>query len=118
MVFIGNTAPYHITQPSTDNDVQMVYHTATMATLTCSLNVTIPSSMIITWTHNNTINVPANQTSTAGSTTTLTIENPQSSDAGVYQCVFNDVHGSGWVLRRNIILLITGMLVYGPYSNN
>ena len=117
MVFTGNTAPYHITQPSTDNDVQIVSPTATMATLTCSLNVTIPSSVVITWTHNNTI-IPVNQTSTAGSTTTLTIENPQSSDDGVYQCVFNDVAGSGWVLARNIILLITGMLVYGPYSNN
>ena len=108
MVFTGNTAPYHITQPSTDNDVQIVSPTATMATLTCSLNVTIPSHAVVFWMHNNTINVPLSQVSTAGSTTTLTIENPQSSDDGVYQCVFNDVAGSGWTLRRNILLLITG----------
>ena len=106
---LGNTAPFHITQPSTDNDVQIVSPTATMATLTCSLNVTIPSSIIITWIHNNTITVPNNQTSTAGSTTTLTIENLHSSDAGVYQCVFNDPFGSGWILIRNIMLLIIGI---------
>ena len=82
-----------------------------MATLRCSLNVTIPSSAVVTWIHNNTIIVPDNQVSTAGSTTTLTIENLQSSDAGVYHCNFNDVFGSGWMLRRNIMLLITGMLV-------
>ena len=111
-IFTGNTAPFHITQPSTHNDVQIVSPTATMATLTCSLNVTIPSRMIITWTHNNTITIPINQVSTAGSTTTLTIGNPQSSDDGVYQCVFNDAVDSGWVLRRYIILLITGSYSY------
>ena len=118
MVSTGNVAPYNITQPSTDNDVQIVSPTATMATLTCSLNGTIPSSAVVFWTHNNTITIPFNQTSTSGNTTTLTIENPLSSDDGVYQCVFNDVVGSGWTLRRSIILLIIGMLVYGPYSNN
>ena len=118
MVFTGNTAPYHITQPSTDNYVQIVSPTATMATLTCSLNVTVPSRMIITWNHNGSVVVTITPDATSGNTTTLTIKNPQSSDAGVYECVFNDVVNSGWVLRRNIILLITGMLVYGPYSNN
>ena len=109
MIFTGSTAPFHITQPSTDNDVQIVSPTATMATLICLLNVTIPSRAVVTWTHNNTINVPDSQVSTTDSSTTLTIENPQSSDGGVYECVFNDVHGSEWTVRRNIILLITGM---------
>ena len=108
-MFTGSTAPFHITQPSTDNDVQIVSSTATMATLTCSLNVTIPSRAVVTWTHNVTINVPLSQVSTTGSTTTLTIENPQSSDAGVYECAVNDVGGSEWTVRRNIILLVTGM---------
>ena len=102
---LGNEAPYNITQPSTDDDVQIVSPTATMATLTCSLNDTIPSSVMITWTHNNTI-IPINQTATTGNTTTLTIENPQSSDAGVYHCVFNDV--AGYTLRRRIIFLTSG----------
>ena len=82
-----------------------------MATLTCSLNITIPSGARVFWIHNITITLSDNQTSIAGSTTTLTIENLQSSDAGVYQCSFNDVFASGWILRRNIMLLITGMLV-------
>ena len=111
MIFTGSTPPFHITQPSTDNDVHIVSPTATMATLRCSLNVTIPFGSVVTWTHNNTITIPINQTSTTGSTTTLTIENPQSSDDGVYQCVINDVDGSRWTVRRNIILLITG--IYG-----
>ena len=85
-----------------------------MAILTCLLNVTIPSSTVVSWIHNTANLIPASQVSTAGSTTTLTIENLQSSDDGVYQCVFNDTAGSGWVLRRNSILLIAGMLACGP----
>ena len=73
-----------------------------MATLTCSLNVTIPSSMTVTWLHNGTIIMtPPNEVLTAGSNTTLVVRNPQSSDAGVYQCVFND-SVNGWMLSRNI----------------
>ena len=81
-----------------------------MATLTCSLNVTIPSDAVVFWRHNNTNLIPASQVSTTGSTTTITIEDLQSSDAGVYQCTFNDTVGSGWVLRSNIMLLIAGIL--------
>ena len=110
MVFTGNTAPFHVTQPSTDYDVQIVSSTATMANLTCSLNVTIPSSVVVIWKHNT---IPADEVTQAGNTTTLLIENPQPSDAGVYQCVFNDdtVGGVGWILKRNIRLLITGMFI-------
>ena len=108
-MYTGSTAPFHITQPSTDDDVQIISSTAIMATLTCSLNVTIPSTALVTWVHNNTVTVPGSQVSTAGSTTTLTIRNLQSSDAGVYQCDFNDIFGSKWILRRNIMLLIIGM---------
>ena len=107
MVFTGNTAPYHITQPSTDYDVQIVSSTATMANLICSLNVTIPSSVVVIWIHNSII-IPSGLTQT-GNTTTLLIENLQPSDAGVYQCVFDD---GEWILRRNIRILIVGMLIY------
>ena len=111
MVFTGNTAHYHITQPSTDNDVQIVSPTATMATLTCSLNITIPSTVIVFWTHNDTLFIDrSSQITTAGNTTTLLIEDLQPSDAGDYECVFNDVIGSGWTLRRNIRLVVAGML--------
>ena len=104
-MFIGSAAPYHITQPSTDNDVQIVSPNATM-TITCSLNITIPSTVIVTWSHNTSLIADL---TTAGSTTTQLIENLQPSDAGVYQCVFNDAVGSGWVLQRNIRLIITGI---------
>ena len=87
-MFTGNTAPYHITQPSTDNDVQIVSPTATMATLICSLNITIPSTVIVAWLHNNTNFVNSRQITQTGNTTTLLIQNLQPSDAGDYQCVF------------------------------
>ena len=102
MLLTGNTAPYHITQPSTDNDVQIVSPTATMATLTCSLNVTIPSTVIIRWTYNNGNLMAGNIT---GNTARIQIQNPT---AGVYQCVFNDILG-GWTIRRNIRLVIAGI---------
>ena len=113
MISAGNTAPYHITQPLTDNNVQIVSPTATMATLTCSLNITIPFGMFITWDHNGSIattasNKNAMQTSHS---TTLLIENPQSSDAGLYRCTFNNAVNDGWVLRRNIRLSFTSMFL-------
>ena len=89
----------------------MSYHTVTFrkstnsVQLMCSLNIDIPSSMTVIWTHNGSIvmTTPPNEVSTAGNTTTLVIENPQSSDAGVYQCVFNDTVDQ-WILRRNVSL--------------
>ena len=110
-MFTGSTAPYHFTQPSTDNDVQIVSPTATMTNITCSLNITIPLSTIVIWSHNGGIaTIAANRNAIRSShSTTLQIDNPQSLDAGVYQCVFNDVIGSGWTLRRNIRLFITGI---------
>jgi len=109
----GNTAPYHFTQPSTDNDVQIVSSTATMAIMSCSLNITTPSNVIISWRHNGSlVNLrPPNNATQTGNTTTLLIGNLQPSDAGVYQCILNSPT-IGWVLRRNIILFITGMFVH------
>ena len=109
MVSTGNTAPYYITQPLADNDVQIISPTATMATLTCSLNITIPFGMFITWDHNGNIATIASNKNTiqTSHSTTLLIENPQSSDAGLYRCTFNNAVNDGWVLRRHIRLLIT-----------
>ena len=106
--YIGNGAPYNITQPLLDNDVQIVSPTAPMTTLTCSLNVIIPSTVTVTWLHNGSvvITTPPNG---ADSTTTLEIGDLQPSDAGVYQCVFNDT--AGYVLRRSTTLLIVGKLL-------
>ena len=108
MLFTGNKAPYHITQPSTDYDVQIVSSTATMANLTCSLNITISSSVVAFWLSTSNSNTRAIQ---GGNGTTLLLENLQQSNASIYQCVFKDVSDSGWTLRRNIRLIITSMCV-------
>ena len=110
-MLLGNTAPFHITRPSTDNDVQIVSPTATMATLTCSLNVTIPPSMVVLWLHNGSTITATDRMAQDGNTTTLLIGSPQPSDAGVYQCVFNDTVDTGWILRRNRQIITRGSYV-------
>ena len=110
VVSTGTTAPFHITQPSTDNDVQIVSPTATMASVTCSLNITIPSTVIVVWLNNTNLITDLSQITTAGNITTLLIQNFRPSDAGDYECIFNDAVGSGFTVRRNIRLVIAGML--------
>ena len=104
----GNTAPFHITEPLIDDYVQIVSTTVTMVSIRCSLNITIPSSMIIQWTHNTDI-ITSNGLSRTGNTATL-IRNFQPSYVGNYQCIFNDAVG-GWMLRRNVRLYINGMFI-------
>ena len=113
MATTGNTAPYHFTQPSTDNDVQIVSPTATMTSITCSLNITIPSTVIVVWSHSGSIATTASNKNAIKTShgTTLLIENPRSSDTGVYQCTLHNV-ASGWILKRNIRLFITSMFLY------
>ena len=70
--------------------------------LMCTLNIIIPPSVTVTWSHNQNpflIIEPPNEVVTAGNTTTLIIGDPQPSDAGVYHCVFE-----GLMLERIIIL--------------
>ena len=74
------------------------------ADITCSLNITIPSSVTVTWLHDGNVRLSSNQTIQSGDSTTLLIENLQLPDAGVYQCIFNDT--SGWILKRNTTLEI------------
>ena len=105
----GDTVPYHITQPSTNHYVQTIFlpTTVTTADITCSLNITIPSSVTVTWLYDGNVTLSSsNQTIQSGDSTTLLIENPQLSDAGVYQCIFNDTYTSGWILKRNTTLEI------------
>ena len=87
-----------------------------MAMLTCSLNVTIPSSVTVSWVHNSTITIPSSEVTQDDNTTTLQIESPQSSDAGVYQCVFSDT--AGYVLRRNTILIILSKFLSCLYTSH
>ena len=79
-----------------------------MASVTCSLNITIPSTVTVLWTYNNNV-IPV-QPPPPGNTTTLIIRNFQPSDAGVYECVFNDGLGSRWALRRKI--RVKGKCIY------
>ena len=60
---------------------------------------------MITWLYNGSVIVqsPRYNIVQAGNTATLLIEDPQPSDAGVYQCVADDTV-NGWTLRRVIIL--------------
>ena len=102
----GNTAPYYITQPSTNDYVQIVSPDEAVVSLMCSLNVTIPAGMTITWIHNNsivlTLTTKAEQTS---NTVSLERGGARPFYAGLYQCVFND--NASHVVRRNITLIVT-----------
>ena len=104
--FTGNTAPYHITQPSVNNYEQIIPPTATMANITCALNISIPSTIIVFWTHNgNTFITPKspNEVIKEGSTVTLLLRNLQPSDLGAYKCEFSNTIDR-WRLRRTITL--------------
>jgi len=98
MIFTGNVAPYHFTQPSIDGYMQAVSPTATIVMVTCSLNVTIPDNMIILWRHNNSL-----MPTVDGESLTIELINFGPSDVGVYQCIFNN-YVNGWVLKRSITL--------------
>ena len=67
----------------------------------CSLNIDIPSSVTVIWTRNGnpTMTTPPNEVLTAGNTATLIIRDLQPSDAGSYDCGFNEL-----MLRRLINL--------------
>ena len=71
--------------------------------------------MIVTWSHKANFITDRSQMTTAGSTTTLLIENPQASDADPYQCTFTNI-ANRWVLTRNIRLFITSTYVSMSYD--
>ena len=76
-----------IVQPQADSHTIIFDESASSVQVMCSLNINISSNVTVTWLHNGSV-VMTTPTLT-GNTTTLQIENPQPSDAGVYQCVFN-----------------------------
>ena len=94
-----------ITQPTNNSHNVSFNESTSFVQLMCSLNIDIPPSVTVTWLHNDNlaITTPPNEVITTGNTTTLVIGNPQPSDVGVYQCLFNDTVDQ-WILRRNIIL--------------
>ena len=104
VLFVGNAAPYRITQPAADHSVRIISSAATTANVMFSLNVTLSPNFTVMWFYNgSSITRTAHYDITqAGNTTTLVILDPQQSDAGVYQCVATDRYG--WTLRRIIML--------------
>ena len=94
-----------IVQPSMDFYTVTFDESTSSVQLMCSLNINISSNVIVTWLHNGSVAMTThpNEVTQTGNTTTLLIENLQPSDAGVYQCVFNDTFDE-WILTRNIAL--------------
>ena len=90
-----------IVQPSTNSHTITFDQSTSHVQLMCSLNIDISSNVTVTWLHNGSV-VMATFTQT-GNTTTLQIENPQPSDAGVYQCVFNNTYYQ-WIGDSSVIL--------------
>jgi len=110
LLFIGIPASYHLVYPPIDGYKQVVPTTATMTTITCSLNDTIPASVEVTWFYNDSVITTPGLVTQDDDTTTLLLQNLQSSNlAGTYRCVFND-SVNGWTLKRSIVLVITGKL--------
>ena len=66
------------------------YESASSVQLMCSLNIDIPSSIIVLWTRNSILvsTTPPNEVIQTGNTATLLIGDPQPSDAGYYACLF------------------------------
>ena len=92
-----------IVQPSMDNYTLTFDESTSSVQLMCSLNINISSNMIVTWLHNNSMTIPRNHVTTTGNTTALLISDLRPSNAGVYQCVFNDTVDE-FILRRKIAL--------------
>ena len=90
-----------IVQPPEDFHRVTFDESTSSVQLMCSLNVTIPSSVTVIWSYNNSpfLITPPNEVTQSGNTATLLIVNPQPSDAGDYWCTF-----SGLNLRRIISL--------------
>ena len=90
-----------IVLPPTDSHKILFDESTSHVQLMCSLSINISSSVTIIWLQNG-IAVMKTFTQT-GNTTTLLRENPKPSDAGVYQCVFDNTYYQ-WIGNRSITL--------------
>ena len=80
-----------IIQPSDNSHTVTFGESSSSVQLMCSLNVIIPSNVTVIWTHNNNLRPPYSSVTQTGNNTTLLIENPRPSDAGVYCCTFREL---------------------------
>ena len=106
MASTGNAIPYHIIQPPTDDYRQIVYPDAddiTVVTLRCSLNITIPDGMTVTWLRNDAIRLIQTQFTPPTNTATLLMGTKANDRLNLFQCVFNNT--AGCTVRKNITVL-------------
>ena len=79
-----------IIHPPVDDSTVTFDESASSVQLMCSLNIDIPSSVMVLWEYNGALVsiTPRNEITQTGNTATLLIGDPQPSDAGVYTCSF------------------------------
>ena len=102
-VYTENEAPYHIIQPPTDDYIQIFspgVNGRLSVTLSCSLNISIPTGMTVTWLRNdNKIFMQTQSTNTA----MLSVLTKSNYGSDVFQCVFNNT--AGCTVRRSITVI-------------
>ena len=106
VVSTENEAPYHIIQPPTDDHIQMAYPDAndrTLVTLSCSINITIPTGMTVTWLRDGYHFITQTQFNRPTNIAMLAVLTRSNYDSDVYQCVFNDT--AGCTVMRSITVL-------------
>ena len=106
VVSIENEAPYHIIQPPADDYIQIFSFDANdriVVSLSCSLNITIPIGMTVTWLRDGKNFITQTQFNRPTNTALLSVLTRSNYDSDVFQCVFNDT--AGCTVRRSITLL-------------
>ena len=105
-IYTGNAAPYRIIQPPADDYIQIFSPDAndrTVFTLSCSLNITIPTGMTVTWLRNDNQLFTQTQFNQPTNTAMLSILIRSNYDFDVFQCMFNDT--AGCTVKRSITLI-------------
>ena len=103
VVSTENEAPYHIIQPPTDDHMQIFSSDAndrTVVTLSCSLNITIPTGMTVKWLLNGNHFITQTQFNRPTNIAMLAVLTRSNYDSVVFQCVFNNT--AGCTVRRSI----------------
>ena len=103
VVSTENEAPYHIIQPPADDYIQIFSPSTndrTIVTLSCSLNITIPIGMTVTWLRDGNLFLKQTQFNQPTNTAMLSVLTRSNYDPDVFQCVFNNT--AGCAVRRSI----------------
>ena len=101
-----NEAPYHIIQPPADDYIQIFSPDAnnrTLVTLSCSLNISIPTGMTVTWLRDGKNLITQTQFNRPTNTATLSVLTRSNYDSDVFQCVFTNT--AGCTARRSITVI-------------